>query len=169
MPELWGTKYTRAELRERLADLRQLADVRPFEFADGLERGTRGISIRNAAGLADCLSFSDPVADFPEQVFYHDLSADAEGRTEVSLVNTAFNGGQGLGLSLRYAKKQYPVFVEWKMMRAGTYVAGLEPSNCRVEGRAAERASGRLQFLQPGEVRRYAIEVEFFEPGRGAQ
>jgi Domain of unknown function (DUF4432) len=351
MPELWGAKYTRAELAERLGDLRQLADVRPFEFADGLERGARGVSIRNAAGLAfrvlldrgmslydlqfrgvpvpflsaagavhpaysdpagtgwlrtwpggfltscgltqvgspcrdgeeelglhgrvsglpaentawgadwqgddyllwvegevresvvfgenlllrrriwtkletpclwiedrvenqgfkaaphmflqhfnlgfplvgsaarlilpehstrprdesaaaglaDCLSFSDPVADFPEQVFYHDLSADADGRAEVSLVNTAFNGGQGLGLSLRYAKKQYPVFVEWKMMRAGTYVVGLEPSNCRVEGRAAERASGRLQFLQPGEVRRYAIEVEFFEPGRSAE
>jgi sugar/nucleoside kinase (ribokinase family) len=50
-----------------------------------------------------------------------------------------------------------------------SYVVGLEPSNCRVEGRAAERTSGRLKFLQPGEVRRYAIEVEFFEPKRGAQ
>jgi hypothetical protein len=50
MPELWGAKYTRAELAERLGDLRQLADVRPFEFADGLERGARGVSIRNAAG-----------------------------------------------------------------------------------------------------------------------
>jgi hypothetical protein len=36
MPELWGTESTRTELRERLGDLRQLADVRPFEFADGL-------------------------------------------------------------------------------------------------------------------------------------
>jgi hypothetical protein len=81
MPELWGTKYTRAQLVERLGDLRQLADVRPFEYTDGLEGGTRGVSLRNAA----------------------------------------------------------------------------------------ERASDRLQFLQPGEVRCYAIEVEFFEPGRDAQ
>lgn len=58
---------------------------------------------------------------------------------------------------------------EWKLMQSGTYVVGLESSNCRVEGRAAERASGRLQFLKPREVRRYAIEVEFFEPRRGAQ
>ena len=118
-----------------------------------------------AAGLADCLSFSDPVADYAEQVFYHDLSAGADGRVEVSFVNAAFNGGQGLGLILRYIKNQYPIFVEWKMMRAGTYVVGLEPSNCLVEGRSAERASGRLQYLQPGEVRCYAIEVEFFNPG----
>ena len=122
-----------------------------------------------SAGLAECLGFSDPFADFAEQVFYHDLSADADGNVEVSLVNPAFNGGQGLGLTLRYSKKQYPVFVEWKMMQSGTYVVGLEPSNCRVEGRAVERASGRLQFLQPGEVRSYAIEVEFFEPGKYAQ
>ena len=351
MPELWGTKYTRAQLVERLNDLRQLAYVRPFEFMDGPERGTRGVFISNAVGLsfcvllergmglydlqfrgvpipflsaagavhpaysdpagtgwlrtwpggfltpcgltqvgspcrdgeeelgmhgrvaslpaenvawgadwqgddyllwvegglresvvfgenlllrrriwtsldaprlwiedkvenqgfklsphmflqhfnqcfplvgstarlilpehttqprdenaatglAECLSFSDPVANYTEQVFYHDLSTDAEGRVEVSLVNDAFNGGQGLGLALRYAKDQYPIFVEWKMLQSGTYVVGLEPSNCRVEGRAAERASGRLQFLKPGEARRYAIEVEFFEPGRGAQ
>jgi len=351
MPELWGTQYNRAELVERLGDMRQLADVRPFEFMDGPERGARAVFIRNAAGLAfcvlldrgmslydlqfrgvpvpflstagavhpayydpsgtgwlrswpggfltpcgltqvgspccdgeeqlglhgrvasltaenaawgadwqgddyllwvegrmresvvfgenlllrrriwarldspifwiedkvenhgfgqsphmflqhinlgfplvgsttrlilpehttlprdenaasgvaDCLSFSDPVADYTEQVFYHDLSADADGQVEVRLVNPAFSRGHGLGLVLRYSKNEYPVFVEWKMMRAGTYVVGLEPSNCRVEGRAAERAAGRMQFLQPGEVRSYTIEVEFFEPGKVAQ
>jgi hypothetical protein len=351
MPEIWGTHFTRTELVERLGDLRQLADVQPFEFTDGPERGTRGVSIRNAAGLsfrvllergmglydlqfkgvpipflspagavhpayydptgvgwlrswpggfltpcgltqvgspcldgeeqlglhgrlaslpaanvawgtgwqgddyllwvegsmresvffgedlllrrriwtrldasrlwiedkvenqghkpsphmflqhinlgfplvdgttrlilpahttlprdetaaaglAECQSFSSPVPDYAEQVFYHDLSADVNGQVAVSLENPSFNGGQGLGLTLRYLKNQYPVFVEWKMMRAGTYVVGLEPSNCLVEGRAAERASGRLQFLQPGEARHYAIEVEFFEPGKNTR
>ena len=52
MPELWGKRYTRRELMERLGDLRQLAEVRPFEFTDGLERGTRGVFMRNAAGLS---------------------------------------------------------------------------------------------------------------------
>jgi hypothetical protein len=349
MPEIWGRKYTRAQLLQHIGDLRQLADVRPFEFADGPERGTRGVSFRNAAGLAfrvllergmslydlqfrgtplpfltpagavhpafhephgtgwlrswpagfmtpcgltqvgspcrdgeeelglhgraaslpaenvswgtdwqgdeyslwvegsmresvlfgenlllrrrvwtrldaprlwiedrvenqgqqpaphmflqhinlgfplvsgdtrlilpehttrprdetaaaglaECLVFSDPIPDYAEQVFYHDLSAQADGRVEISLVNLAFNHGQGLGLTLRYSKDQYPIFVEWKMMRSGTYVVGLEPSNCLVEGRAAARASGRLQFLQPGETRQYAIEVELFETKPG--
>jgi hypothetical protein len=351
MPEIWGIQYTRAELVERLGDMRQLADVQPFEFTDGLERGTRGVCMRNAAGLsfrvllergmslydlqfqgvpfaylspagavhpaytdptgagwlrswpggfltpcgltqvgspcrdgeeelglhgrvaslpaanvawgtewqgddymlwvegsmhessvfgdnlllrrrvwtrldaprfwiedrvenqgrkasphmflqhinlgfplvdsatrlilpehttrprdataapglAECLTFSGPIPDYAEQVFYHDLSADAQGRVDVNLVNSSFKGGEGLGLTLRYAKDQYPYLVEWKMMQAGTYVVGLEPSNCLVEGRAAERASGRLQFLQPGEARHYAIEVEFFEPGKVTQ
>jgi hypothetical protein len=125
------------------------------------EHTTRPRDDTAAAGLADCLSFSEPVADFPEQVFYHDLSAGVDGRVEVSLLNPAFNAGHGLGLTLRYSKKQYPVLVEWKSLQAGTYVVGLEPANCHVEGRAAERASGRLQFLLPGEVRGYGIEVLF--------
>ncbi len=133
------------------------------------EHTTRPRDETAAAGLAECLSFSDPLPDYAEQVFYHDLTAEADGRVEVSLVNPAFNDGRGLGLTLRYSKKQYPIFVQWKMMRAGTYIVGLEPSNCFVEGRLAERASGRLQFLQPGEIRHYDIEVELFEPGKGAQ
>src|SRR5512136_2265841 len=52
MPEIWGRQYTRKQLMEHLGDLRQVADVRPFEFADGSERGARGVAFRNAAGLA---------------------------------------------------------------------------------------------------------------------
>jgi hypothetical protein len=44
-------------------------------------------------------------------------------------------------------------------MGYGTYVLGLEPANCHVEGRASERASGRLQHLQPGEIRAYRLEI----------
>jgi hypothetical protein len=58
----------------------------------------------------------------------------------------------------------------WRMQYSrGEDVVDLESSNCRVESRATGHASGRLQFLQPREVRCFAIEVEFFEPGRGAQ
>jgi hypothetical protein len=35
---------------------------------------------------------------------------------------------------------------------------GLEPGNCRVLGRAWERANGTLQFLEPGERRELGIE-----------
>jgi len=37
-------------------------------------------------------------------------------------------------------------------MKRGTYVCGLEPSNCRVTGRADERAAGTLRYLEPGET-----------------
>ena len=39
------------------------------------------------------------------------------------------------------------------------YVVGMEPANCRVQGRANERARGALQFLEPGEQREYDIEL----------
>ncbi len=118
-----------------------------------------------AAGLGECCEFSQPVVDYAEQVFYHDLVPGSDGRVEISLINPAFNGGQGLGVRLSYEKKQYPILIEWKMMRAGAYVVGLEPANCRVDGRCGERGSGSLQTLQAGEIRTYRIEIEFFHTG----
>jgi hypothetical protein len=84
---------------------------------------------------------------------------------EVRLVNPAFNhqsGVQaGLGVYLRYARAEYPIFVEWKMMGEGLYVVGLEPANCHVEGRTKERQRGTLVMLEPGEVRTYRLEIGF--------
>jgi hypothetical protein len=53
------------------------------------------------------------------------------------------------------------VLVEWKMMGEGAYVVGLEPANCHVEGRCVERERGTLQILEPGESRRYRLEISF--------
>ena len=47
------------------------------------------------------------------------------------------------------------------MMGEGAYVVGVEPANCHVSGRSAERERGTLQTLQPLETRRYRIEVGF--------
>jgi hypothetical protein len=45
------------------------------------------------------------------------------------------------------------------MMGEGTYVVGMEPGNCLVEGRAKERERGTLQYIQPGEVREFDLEL----------
>ncbi len=98
------------------------------------------------SGLKNYREFSEPSAGYAEQVFYHDLTPDSSSNVEVRLVNPAFNANQGLGIALRYSKLQYPIFAQWKMMGEGLYVVGLEPANCHVEGRAAERARGTLQI-----------------------
>lgn len=103
--------------------------------------------------------FDEPLAGFQEQVFYHHLQADANGQVEVRLINPGFDGGRGMGIYWRYALAEYPILVEWKMMGEGQYVVGIEPSNCYVEGRRAEREKGSLQVLQPFEKRHYRIEV----------
>lgn len=113
------------------------------------------------AGLADYAGFQMPQAGYQEQVFYHDLQADAGGQVEVRVYNPGFDQGRGLGVYWRYALADYPVLVEWKMMGEGAYVIGIEPANCHVEGRAAEQERGTLQVLQPLETRQYKIEVGF--------
>jgi len=111
-------------------------------------------------GLADCCRFQAPTPGYREQVFYH--TPIDNGLVEVRLVNPAFNNGQGLGVALRYDTADYPILVEWKMMGEGAYVVGLEPANCHVSGRSAERRAGALQTLAPQESRTFTLEIKFF-------
>jgi hypothetical protein len=114
------------------------------------------------AGLDRCRIFQAPTSRYQEQVFYHEnLAVDASGLSEVRLANADFDQGRGLSVSLRFDPREYPVLVEWKMMGEGMYVVGLEPANCHVEGRGAERARGTLQILQPGETRSYHLKIGF--------
>jgi hypothetical protein len=50
-----------------------------------------------------------------------------------------------------------PQLVEWKMPGVIHYVLGLEPANCRVDGRPTERAAGRLQVLKPGQSQEFDL------------
>ncbi len=113
-------------------------------------------------GLEQCCSFGEPLIGCEEQVFFHELTPDDDGNVEVRLVNPAFANGAGLGMCLRYALKAYPVLTEWKMMREGLYVVGVEPGNCRSLGRARIRENGDLPILGPGETRNYHLEITFF-------
>ncbi len=112
-----------------------------------------------AAGLAEHRRFGPPTPGYREQVFYHTPRGDADGYGRAALVNRAFGGGQGLGVSIRFRLAELPRLVQWKMIGQGTYVCGLEPATNWVEGRAKERAEGRLQLLEPGETRRYRLEI----------
>ncbi|NLC59528.1 MAG: aldose 1-epimerase family protein [Armatimonadetes bacterium] len=104
-------------------------------------------------------SFHAPRPGYKEKVYYHQMAAGADGMVPVALVNRDLNAGTGYGVYVVYSRNALPYFVEWKMLGQGTYVVGLEPSNCLVGGRAKERAEGRLQFLEPGEQREYRLEV----------
>jgi hypothetical protein len=65
----------------------------------------------------------------------------------------------GLSLKLRFRHRELPEMVQWKQVGQGTYVLGLEPANCRVEGRSAARERGTLVELAPGESRDYYLEM----------
>jgi hypothetical protein len=110
-------------------------------------------------GINDFMRFQEPTPGYNEQVFYHDLEPADDGSVFASL----FNEKIGLGAYVKANKNQMRYFGEWKMMGGGDYVVGLEPSNCRPEGRAKARERGELEFLKPGETRCFDVEVGVLE------
>ena len=66
-------------------------------------------------------------------------------------------------LRLSWGIETLPNLTEWKMPAAGVYALGIEPANCRVEGRVAERERGTLEMLEPGEKRTYYLEIEVLD------
>jgi hypothetical protein len=119
-----------------------VTEPRDAEAADGGERW---------------MCVEPPQPGYKEKCYFHRPAAGPDGFACAILSNPALDGG--LGVSVRFRPDQLPWLVEWKMMGAGAYVVGLEPANALVMGRATERAAGRLQHLEPGEARRYEVEI----------
>ncbi len=108
-----------------------------------------------AAGLAGARVCSPPVAGFREQVFYHQCVPDEAGYGAALLENRALS----LGLLVRFRRRELHRLAQWKMMGEGTYVLGIEPANCGVEGREAEKRAGTLEFLDAGEERSFEVQI----------
>ena len=114
-------------------------------------------------GKEQYASLQPPQAGFREKVYFHKLASDTQGRVTTAIVDDQTDAGgsdgTGFGVYCAYSPSQLPNFTEWKMLDAGTYVVGMEPANCSVLGRAAERAAQTLQHLEPGEQRQYDLEI----------
>jgi hypothetical protein len=110
-------------------------------------------------GLEAWDRFATPTPGFKERVFYHRPAAGLDGLAEARVENPAL----GLAFSVRFHPEELPEFVQWTMTGEGTYVLGLEPATCRVEGSAAEEAAGRVIRLEPGEIRLHRLEIEVRE------
>ena len=107
--------------------------------------------------MTEMLNFSGPIPGFREMCYLHTMVLDEQGKASAALINPTLDGG--LGLYLRFDGRELPYLTEWKMMGQGTYVVGMEPANCWVEGRVKERQLGTLQTLKPGETREYHLEI----------
>lgn len=104
-----------------------------------------------------------PEIGFQERVYYHhDFESDMVS-AEVRNPKFPIAGGVSqmpLTVRLSWSVEQLPKLVQWKMPGAGVHVLGIEPANCYVEGRAAEREKGTLDILQPGETRTFELSIE---------
>ena len=108
-----------------------------------------------APGLADARTFGGPVKGYAEQVFYHECLPGEDGFASVMLRNPSL----GIALVVRFRTRELRRLIQWKMTAEGTYVLGIEPANCLVEGRKAERERGTLRFLEPGQEEAFEVEI----------
>jgi hypothetical protein len=92
-----------------------------------------------------------PKTNFHEQVWQHEMAADADGQVPVALVNDRL----GIGFEVVTRKDQFPCIYEWQNLQAGNYALGIEPSTNHVTGHGAARERGELIWLEHGEERRY--------------
>lgn len=99
------------------------------------------------SGFATHLEMDSPQAGYVEQVFFHDMISAKDGFVTIMLVNDELQ----LAGYVSYRQKELPELIQWKQMGSGTYVLGIEPANCLVMGREAERQRGTLRMLAPGE------------------
>ena len=102
-----------------------------------------------AAGIARWAAPGKPEPGAGELVFEHELAADESGWCRAALVNPAI----GLEFELSWERDELPRLHQWLHPASGIYVLGLEPANCSVLGRAADRAAGRLPIMEPGATR----------------
>ena len=108
-------------------------------------------------GLETWDQFAPPKTGRPHQLFYHQLHPDEEEMVHVLLAGMQDEPTGPLAVYLSFSAETLPWLVNWKCMTSGDYVTGIEPANAWVSGRAAERAAGRLRFLEPFETVEYDV------------
>ena len=53
--------------------------------------------------------------------------------------------------------------IEWKSMKSGEYVLGIEPSNNYVLGRTEERKNGSLKTIKAFETITMSVSMNFYD------
>ncbi len=96
-----------------------------------------------------------PQRGIGEMCYYHTMT----GKPEVSIFNPDINKG----LTISYDASELPYFLQWKLMGEQDYVMGLEPGNCKTDGRNVMREKGILEILKPGETKTHHITFTFTE------
>lgn len=109
------------------------------------------------SGISLHETVTSPYHDAAVEVFEHQLSAPVPELAVTGVINGGFAPSDGIGASITFRPSQLSNLWQWRMMGEGRYVMGIEPANCGLAGRAAERASGTLDILNPGEKRSFDL------------
>ncbi|WP_314456028.1 aldose 1-epimerase family protein [uncultured Microbacterium sp.] len=111
------------------------------------------------AGLASWAEFPEPVAEYPEQVFAHELPVDR--RVAAEIVSRS-----GLGIRISFDTAVLPGMFQWRVAQEGAVVLGVEPATAAtILGRADARAAGLLRELGPGSAWELGLDIDVIRDG----
>jgi hypothetical protein len=100
-----------------------------------------------------------PQIGIEERCYFHTMQPDENGKVRAEIWNEELQ----FGAFISYDFEQLPFFTQWKMMGAGTYVNGLEPSNAPLAPRAELREKNQLPILEAGEEKVFDVELGIIE------
>jgi hypothetical protein len=89
----------------------------------------------------------------PDRIIEHELDAGEVGRAQLT------GPDAGLMADVTWDRSTMPRLHTWQRVQRGSFVASVEPANCGLDGREADRAGGRAPVLEPGEARVTWIEI----------
>jgi hypothetical protein len=95
------------------------------------------------------------VADAAERVFEHEVVPDDDGWGTATVTSP----GARVAVTVRWDLATLPRLWQWVHPAPGIGVLGVEPANCSVLGRAADRRAGRLPVLRAGEARTTRLQI----------
>ncbi|MCX8065701.1 MAG: aldose 1-epimerase family protein [Candidatus Hydrogenedentes bacterium] len=108
-----------------------------------------------------------PAEGYSERVYFHTLDNSLD-ETIIGIYQshtTEEIERNFHGVYVKYSPKKLPKLVQWKMLGVGEYVIGLEPSNAGVLGRDETERRGEMDYLYPGEIRTFELEIGIIDDG----
>ncbi len=106
-------------------------------------------------GLGRECRFDKPIDGEEERVFFQLM----HGGFRAELRNPEL----GVRAVMTWNGDRLPILSQWRSMASGDYVLGLEPTNCYIMGRRAERENGTLPVLKAFASEKHCIKIEFLE------
>lgn len=104
-------------------------------------------------GLDRACEFDPPIDGEEERVFFQKMKCDFRAKLQ--------NPDLGMEMTMTWSGDTLPILSQWRSMASGDYVLGLEPTNCYIMGRSAEREHGTLRRLSPFETVKNMVTIQF--------
>lgn len=127
-----------------------------LDEATTVATGSARVTPRDAASGVICGDWSSPttVGTGNEVVIEHLPSSASAGLACATIANPV------IGINAVVSWRGLSRLHQWIDLRPGRFVTSLEPANCSVRGRSADRRDGTAPFLKSGDARVTSISIE---------